>query len=91
MTKSCIITEAGSSTSVDQVNVPSGAAEWTRRNGGNGEAPKKTISPVTGSILGCAVMGPSRAPPKSYSPMVPRSAAISVGAHASSSARIRPA
>jgi hypothetical protein len=46
ITKSCIITDAGRSTSVDQVSWPSGATECTRRNGGNGDEPKKTISPV---------------------------------------------
>jgi hypothetical protein len=35
-TKSCIITGPGRSTGVDHVSVPSGAAAWIRRCGGNG-------------------------------------------------------
>jgi hypothetical protein len=40
----------------------------------------KNISPVTGSIFGCADIGRRSAPPKSYSPIVSRvSASISCG------------
>ena len=74
-----IITGPGNSTTVDHVSSPDRSQLCTRRYGATGEYPKNTISPVTGSVLGCAVMDPASRPSKSNGPIVVRSSATSIG------------